>query len=269
MIHTLLVATVPLLLAGLGALVSDYSGYLAVFLEGALALGSFLVWVFSVWSNSLVIGFLVTMVVTGFVGWLLSRFIRWTGANPFVAALALNLGVIGLIETVSVLLYNTKGVLRDPGFPTVSTTSFIWIALLVLVLLYAVIYHTPLGLRLRASGRSPEVLLQRGIDPIRYRDGAWAVAAMLAALAGGIITVKVGAYAPGGTTGEGWIALVMVYLGFRRVWGVALASIIFTFIERLGIEAQGVFSVPSTMLLGLPSLLALCLYIVSQLLRKE
>jgi simple sugar transport system permease protein len=260
---------VPLLLAGLGALVSDYSGYLAVFLEGALALGSFLVWVLTVWSNSLLIGFLVTMITAGFIGWLLSRFIRWTGANPFVSALALNLGVVGSIETISVLLYHTKGVLRDTRFPDVSMYFFIWISLLVIVLAYAVIYHTPVGLRLRASGRRPEVLLQRGIDPVLYRDGAWAVAAMLAALAGGIMTVKVGAYAPGGTTGEGWIALVMVYLGFRRVWGVALASIIFTFIERLGIEAQGIFSIPSTILLGLPSLLALLLYILSQLLRKE
>ncbi|AEJ20754.1 ABC transporter permease subunit [Gracilinema caldarium] len=269
MIHALLVASMPLLLASLGALVSDFSGYLAVFLEGALALGSFLVWVFSVWSNSLSIGFLITMILTGFIGWLLSRFIRWTSANPFVSALALNLGVVGIIETVSVLLYHTKGVLRDPRFPRVDMYFFVWISFLIMILAYAVIYHTPIGLRLRASGRRPEVLLQRGIDPVRYRDGAWVVAAMLAALAGGIITVKVGAYTPGGTTGEGWIALVMVYLGFRRVWGVALAAIIFTFIERLGIEAQGMFSIPSTILLGLPSLLALLLYIISQLLRKE
>uniref|UniRef100_A0A7C3IRD8 ABC transporter permease n=1 Tax=Gracilinema caldarium TaxID=215591 RepID=A0A7C3IRD8_9SPIR len=269
MMHTLLIASVPLLLAGLGALVSDLSGYLAVFLEGAMALGAFLVWVFSVWSGSLLTGFLASLGIAGLVGWLLSRFIRWTGANPFVTALAVNLAALGITETVSVILYNTKGVLRDPRFPGVNGNLFVWLAFLLVLLAYGVIYHTPLGLRLRASGRSAEVLLQRGIDPVRYRDGAWAVAAMLAALAGGIVTVKVGAYAPGGTTGQGWIALVMVYLGFRRVWGVALAAIVFTFIERLGIEAQAFISIPSTILLGLPSLLALLLYILSQLLRKE
>lgn len=267
--QTLFVASVPLLIAGLGALISDLSGYLAVFLEGAMALGSFLVWVFTVWSGSLLLGFLVTLVVTGFIGWLLSRFVRWTGANPFVASLALNLGAIGFIETLSILLYKTKGVLRDSRFPNLSGMYFVWIALLLVIFAYGLIYHTPLGLRLRASGRSPEVLLQRGIDPVRYRDGAWAAAAMLAALAGGILSVKVGAYTPGGTTGQGWIALVMVYLGFRRVWGVALAALIFTFIERLSIEAQAFFTIPSTILLGLPSLLALFLYILSQLLRKD
>jgi simple sugar transport system permease protein len=92
---------------------------------------------------------------------------------------------------------------------------------------------------------------------------------MLAALAGGVLTVKIGAYAPGGTNGQGWIALVMVYLGFRNVGGVALAAVVFTLIERVGIEAQAVLAIPSTLLLGLPSLLALLLYILSQLLRKE
>lgn len=269
MIESILVSSVPLLIAALGALVSDLSGYLAVFLEGAMALGSFFLWVFSVWSGSLLIGFFATMVIAGLAGWFLSRFIRWTGANPFVAALALNLAAMGLTETISILLYNTKGVLRDPRFPMVNVTVFVWLALALLLFAYFVINHTLLGLRLRASGRSPEVLLQRGIDPVRYRDGAWAVAAMLAALAGGILTVKIGAYAPGGNTGRGWIALVIVYLGFRRVGGVALAAILFTFIERLGIEAQAVLEIPSTVLLGLPSLLALLLYILSQVLRKE
>lgn len=269
MMQTLLVSSVPLLLAALGALISDFSGYLAVFLEGAMALGSFLVWIFTVWSGSLVFGLLATMVLTGFSGWFLSRFIRWTGANPFITALALNLAATGITETVSILTYKTKGVLRDPRFPEISGIWFVTLALVLVVIIYFIIYHTTLGLRLRASGRGPEVLSQRGIDPVRYRDGAWAAAAMLAALAGALLTVKVGAYAPGGTAGQGWIALVMVYLGFRRVWGVALAALIFTFIERLGIEAQAVLSIPSTILLGLPSLLALLLYILSQVLRKD
>ncbi|MFZ5368093.1 MAG: ABC transporter permease subunit [Spirochaetota bacterium] len=269
MIYTLLTASVPLILAGLGAMISDFSGYLAVFLEGAMMLGAFFVWVFSIWSGSIFVGFIITLLITGLMGWLLSRFIRWTGANPFVAALALNIAALGITETISVLLYNTKGVLRSPRFPAINGIWFVVLAVALVFLAYWVIYHTPLGLRLRASGRSPEVLLQRGIDPVRYRDGAWAVAAMLAALAGGVLTVKIGAYAPGGTNGQGWIALVMVYLGFRNVGGVALAAVVFTLIERVGIEAQAVLAIPSTLLLGLPSLLALLLYILSQLLRKE
>ncbi|WP_304221993.1 ABC transporter permease [Gracilinema caldarium] len=269
MIQDLLVSSVPLVLASLGGLISDFSGYLAVFLEGTLSLGAFLVWLIGVQTGSLATGFIITIIITGLIGWLLSRFIALTGANPFIAALAVNVGSQGLTETLSVLFFNTKGVLRDPRFPSADGMLFFWIALILIGTASFIVYRTPFGLRLRASGRSPQVLLYRGIDPLRYRDIAWTLAAMLAAFAGGVLTIKIGAYAPGGTTGQGWIALVIVYLGFRRVWGVALAAIVFTFIQFLGIEAQAALAIPSTLLLGLPSLLALSLYILSQVLRKE
>jgi simple sugar transport system permease protein len=74
----------------------------------------------------------------------------------------------------------------------------------------------------------------------------------------------VGVYAPGGIAGRGWIALAAVYLGFRRVWGAALAALVFTLAERLGYGVQSFGALPATALLGLPSALALVLYTLSQ-----
>jgi simple sugar transport system permease protein len=92
---------------------------------------------------------------------------------------------------------------------------------------------------------------------------------LLAALAGAALTFRVGAYAPGGIAGRGWIALAVVYLGFRKVWGVVFAAIIFSFAERLGYGVQGFGALPGTALLGLPSALALLFYFFSRLFRKR
>jgi simple sugar transport system permease protein len=119
-------------------------------------------------------------------------------------------------------------------------------------------------LRLRASGLSPEAAAERGIRPERYRELAWAAASFLAALAGAALTFRVGVYAPGSIAGRGWIALAAVYLGFRRVWGVALAALVFTLAERLGYGVQRFGALPPTALLGLPSALALIFYTISQ-----
>jgi simple sugar transport system permease protein len=102
-----------------------------------------------------------------------------------------------------------------------------------------------------------------------YREGAWALAAFLASLAGAALTFRVGAYAPGGIAGRGWIALAAVYLGGRKVWGVVLAAIVFSFAERLGYSVQSFGALPATALLGLPSALALGFYFLSQLRRKR
>jgi simple sugar transport system permease protein len=79
----------------------------------------------------------------------------------------------------------------------------------------------------------------------------------------------VGAYAPGGIAGRGWIALAAVYLGFRKVWGVVFAALVFSLAERLGYGFQSFGSLPATALLGLPSAAALLLYFVSIVIERR
>jgi simple sugar transport system permease protein len=129
--------------------------------------------------------------------------------------------------------------------------------------------RTRLGLRLRSSGRSAAAARERGLRPERYREFSWAAAAFLAALAGAALTFRVGVYAPGGVAGRGWICLAAVYLGFRRVWGVAAAALIFALTERIGLGLQIFGALPATALLGLPSALALTLYTVSVSIRRR
>jgi simple sugar transport system permease protein len=73
----------------------------------------------------------------------------------------------------------------------------------------------------------------------------------------------VGAYTPGGVAGRGWIALAAIYLGFRTVWGTAIAAMVFALAEYIGFGLQSFGAVPATVLLGLPSGLALLLYTLS------
>ena len=275
----LLNAAAPLALAGLGALLTELSGVLGIFIEGFMTLGAFFSWIIAVKTDSIFWGVLLSALPSALAGFGLSRFTRWSGANPFIAALALNLAASGITETLSTLWFGTKGVLRNPGLAAPVPVKllpflgpqppFVWAALGFTVLAGLLIGRTRLGLRLRASGLSPEAALERGIRPDLYRDGAWAAAAFLAALAGAALTFRVGAYTPGGVAGRGWIALAAVYLGFRRVWGTALAALAFSLAERAGLGIQGLGALPPTALLGLPSALALALYSLSCVVKKK
>ena len=278
----------PLILAALGAFLSELSGALGIFIEGFMISGAFFSWVFSGWIGSVFWGTLLSALAAGFAGWALARFVRQSGANPFIAGLALNLAASGLTLSLSAAWFGTKGVLHDPSIaipapviiPFIKNipllgeivsghSPFTYIAFTCAALTAIGLKKTVPGLRLRASGLSPNAAVERGIRPGVYREGAWALAAFFAALAGAALTFRVGAYAPGGIAGRGWIALAAVYLGFRKAWGVVLAAIIFSLAERLGYSAQSFGALPATALLGLPPALALAFYFFSLLIRKQ
>jgi simple sugar transport system permease protein len=271
----------PLLLAALGGLISDLSGALGVFIEGFMTLGSFFSWIIAVRTGSVFLGTFAAAAGAAGAGWLLARFVHKTGANPFIAGLAANLAATGICDMLSVFWFNTKGVLRNPslhipgavpmleslfGKEIPGQSPFVYLSWLCALVTAFVIRHTQAGLSLRAAGRSAEAARDLGIDPQKYRERAWAAAAFLASLAGAALTFRVGAYTPGGVAGRGWIALAAVYLGFRTPWGTAAAVMVFAFAERAGIAAQALGH--ATLLLGVPSGLALVLYAVSQGLGK-
>lgn len=269
MIETLLTMAAPLILAGLGGLLTELSGALGIFLEGFMTLGSFFAWTATKATGSVFLGCLIATLPSAAVGWGLCRFARAVGANLFIVALALNLASVGVVDALSATWYGTKGVLSDPTVPGASPLAFVLLSLAATVAVAVFVSRTRQGLRLRAAGRDPEALRERGVDPDAYRAGAWAAAAALSSLAGAALTFRVGAYAPGGVAGRGWIALVVVYLGFRNAWGVAAAALAFAVAEFLAAVAQGTGTVPSTLLLGLPSALAFLLFVLSTILRNR
>jgi simple sugar transport system permease protein len=282
MINGLWSAAAPILLASLGALLTDLGGILGVFIEGFMVSGSFFAWIIAGWTGSVFLGALISSAAAGLAGCLLSRFVHKTRANPFIAALALNLAAAGITESLSAIWFGTRGVLRNPGLhipgpvsiplvekiPLLGLVSgqlpFVYVSWICTVVLALVINKTHVGLRLRAAGLSPEAASDQGIRPDRCREYSWGAAAFLAALAGAALTFRVGSYSPGGVAGRGWIALAAVYLGFRTVWGTAAAALLFALAERIGFIAQGFNAVPATVMLGVPSALALVLFSVSQ-----
>jgi general nucleoside transport system permease protein len=293
MIEGLLNSTAPLMMASLGALLSDLSGALAVFIEGFMVIGSFFSWIFTGWTGSAFFGTLLSAALAALAGWALARFVRVSGANPFIAGLALNLAASGITTSLSAVWFGTKGVLQNlaikipqpvripliDSIPVIGKnisghSPFTYTAWACALILAIGLKKTVAGFRLKAVGLSYKAAEERGIHSGLYREGAWALAAFLAALAGAALTFRAGSYAPGGIAGRGWIALAAVYLGFRNVWGVVLASLVFTLAERLGFSLQNfghlsVSSLSATALLGLPFALALLLYFFSLVIRKR
>jgi len=265
----LLTTAAPLILASTGALLTELCGVLGIFMEGFMNTGAFFSWIIAGYTGSVFLGTLISAAAAGFAGWGLARIVRKSGANPFIAGLAVNIAAGGIINVLSVLHFGTKGVLRNPDLKIPSHMVSVYLSLGIVIVAALFIKKTPWGIRLCATGLSPEAAKERGLRPGLYWEWAWAAAAFLAALAGAVLCFRVGAYTPGGVAGRGWISLAAVYLGFRSAGGVFVASLVFALAERLSHNLQGLGQLPAMALLGLPNALALLLYVVSQWIRKK
>lgn len=89
--------------------------------------------------------------------------------------------------------------------------SLIYVAYLLAVVVWFVLYKTRLGLHLRAVGEDPATADSMGISVDGYRFAAIVVGGMLMAFSGAVLSLSViGAWTEGLTGGRGWIALGLV-----------------------------------------------------------
>ena len=265
----LFISAAPLAIASTGALFSELAGVLGIFVEGFMNAGAFFAWIITGRTGSIFWGTAITACAAGFSGWCLARFVRKTGANPFIVGLTVNIAAAGINDTLSIMWFGTKGVLRSPDLLMPSHVPAVYVSWFVVICAALVIKHTHWGLKLRASGLSPEAARERGIRPGLYWEAAWAVSACLAAIAGAFLCFRVGSYTPGGIAGRGWISIAAVYLGFRNALGVYIAAVVFALAETAGRNIQNMTGISATALLGLPNALALLLYVISQGIRKK
>jgi simple sugar transport system permease protein len=296
----ILIAAAPLLLAAMGALFTEYAGVLAVFLEGIINLAAFLCFSLTVFTGNTAAGIVSAAAICAALILAVSVFTAKTGANPFLTGLAVNLFSGGIIPVLSSLWFGTRGVISPElllaGFggqslgqdaaglsvpelfaggtalSRIAVTAAVWIGA---ALLIPLLKYSRWGLRFRISGSDPEVLSARGISPERYRILSWLLAALCAAAAGCILTMRLRAFVPNVSSGQGWMALAAVYLGRRRPAGVMGAALVFTaaqygvtLLQGLsaggGEAAQAVYTGGATLLLALPYLVALLWFVFSR-----
>ena len=78
----------PLLLAATGALFSEYTGCLALFMDGLITFSGFMTYAFTVLTGSLFAGIILSAIISSLVCLLFAFIIEKFRANYFVAAIA-------------------------------------------------------------------------------------------------------------------------------------------------------------------------------------
>jgi ABC-type uncharacterized transport system permease subunit len=272
-----LIATTPIMLAGLGGLWSERAGVVNIGLEGMMILGTYGAGYFGyhygAWAG--VLG----AVLMGMLGGLLHAIATVIfGVDHIISGVAINIIALGAVQY---LASNTfvglpgGGSTQSPKIPDVPTitidslsdklgdieqndtffvsqvasllralctnlSSLVLISLALLVLTWYVLWRTSFGLRLRSCGESPVAAESLGVHVLRYKFVAVLVSGGLAGLGGGVLAMVASSnYRDGQTGGRGYIGLAAMIFGNWRPGGLLIGSGLFGYTETLGLRQGG------------------------------
>jgi simple sugar transport system permease protein len=229
----LLVATIriaaPLLLAGLGETVAERAGVVNIGLEGTMLMGAFAAFIVAYATQSDVLGVGGGMVAGAAVTMLLGYICILRAANQVITGLVINIFALG----ITTFLYRAVFTLNLPTVPSMPAapvpllsalpfagpivfqqTALVYLAFLAVPLAAFVIYHTHLGLCLRAAGEHPAALDAAGVSVYKVRFIALLLCGVMAGIAGAALSIgQLSRYTDNLVAGRGYIALALVLLG--------------------------------------------------------
>ena len=265
----------PLLLASLGGLFTSRSGIISLALEGIMIMGAFTGFAGGYLTGSLTVGILSAMaggvsmaLILGF----LSINIR---ANQVVAGVGINIFALGLTSYLFKVYFSGQGLKRAPTFnripipilsdiPLIGSALFnqnllVYLAFTLVPIVWYMLYRTPMGLILRATGEHPKAVDTLGGNAIKVRYLSVIALGCLAGIGGACLTIgQTGTFAQNITSGKGYIALAVLLFGRFTPLGLLGAALIFGFSEGLQLRLQTAgATIPHQFLTMLPYVLTM------------
>lgn len=286
LVNITLVFSTALIFTALGGLFSERSGVVNIGLEGLMVSGAFT----SAVITDLAIkgGFgggspwvgLVAALLFGMIFSLLHAVATITfKADQTIVGVVINILASGLALYLTKSLYEGSGqtpTLTEPFhkwvIPVLSDIPFLgdaiftaypttYIAIILCVVGFYVLFRTPFGLRLRSVGEHPSSADTVGISVTKYRYIGVLISGALAGLGGATITLTTTSnFAHNTVSGQGFIAIAAVIFGRWNPLGVMGAAIFFGFAQALRTWMQlfeWAAKIPSEIFYMLPYILTL------------
>ncbi|MBF0360074.1 MAG: ABC transporter permease [Oligoflexia bacterium] len=253
----IVLASTSLLLATLGAIISEKSGVTNLSIDGTMLMGALTAFVITKISGNPYLGILLAILSCGLISFIHALLTTFFLSNQIVTGLALNFFSIGLANFFG---KNYVGEVSEK-LPAIfaGLDILVLIAFILAVLTYIIFYNTKIGLNLLAVGEDPRVADNQGVNPFKYRFWAQIIGGMIVGLGGAHLSL---AYTPGWvdgmTAGRGWIAIALVIFSFWNPLRAILGTLLFGGVSFLQFHFQTMgTNIPAAFLNMLPYLITI------------
>ena len=267
----------PLIFATMGELICERAGVLNLGIEGIMVAGAFAGW-FTVYSGGDLWAGVVVAALTGAAFGLLhstltvplglSQHVVGIGVTLLATSLTYFTYRLALPEVTSppkIEPFQTLPIPLLSDIPLVgpalfAQTPLTYLAYMTVAVVAWVLYRTPLGLAVRASGENPSAVEAQGISVTGIRMGAVMVGSALMAVGGAFLTMSAfNSFFFEMVNGRGWICIALVVFGSWRPGKALVGAILFAAFDAYQVRLQQVTGgvVPYQLFLMLPYLLSI------------
>ncbi len=237
-LSTIMMLVAPILIIATGGMICERSGVTNVGLDGLMSIGACTAAIVhqlleksGMGSSSLVIALIAASIISMLFSSLHAVASVDLKADQTISGTGINLLATGVTIFACQRIYGTDRSLDFKVGMTKDALGFyptLYIAIVVVILAWFVLYKTPFGMHLRACGEHPSAADSVGINVRRTRYIGVLTSGLLGGLAGGcaVLTQTI-QYTSTFTNGRGFIALAAVAFGRWTPLGVTGASILF------------------------------------------
>lgn len=244
----------PLVFAALGGMFSERSGVVNIGLEGMMLISAFAGVAGAFLSGNAWVGLLFAVGAGLLFGLVHAVMCVTFEADQIISGTAINLLALGGTGFLMVIIFNQGGTSPDvekfspvaipllSEIPVIGQAVFnqsvlVYLMYLLVPVTYVVLFRTPFGLRLRATGEIPEAVDTAGVSVARMRYFGVALSGMLAALGGVYLSMGIlSSFSENMTGGRGFIALAALIFGRWHPIGAAGAALLFGLAQALTIR---------------------------------
>ena len=249
MIPSILMIVSPILITAVGGMICEKSGVVNIALEGLMGVGAFAAAATHVLLEATGLGMpsiWISLGIGALIGAAFSAIHALASINlnadQTISGTGINLLADGVTIFAAQIPFSADRTREfKMGMQTDSLGIYptAYIALVVVVAAWFILYKLPFGMHLRACGEHPHAADSVGINVKKIRYIAVLASGLLAGLAGGcIVLTQTIQYTSNTINGRGFIALAAVSFGRWRPIGVTFAAFLFGTAQAFAIIAN-------------------------------
>ncbi len=271
LVASIMVSATPILLAAIGEMVVERAGVLNLGVEGMMITGAVVGFAVAINTGNPALGFAAAALASAVLSLSFGVLTQLLLSNQVATGLGLTLVGLGLSSLIGKPYEGMKSPTLpklDMGFlsdmPVVGRMLFshdlmVYLSLALVIVVWAVLKYTRIGLILRAVGENHDAAHALGYKVVRIRMMAIFFGGACAGLGGAYLSlVRVPQWTEGMTAGAGWIALAIVVFASWRAGRVAIGAYLFggVTVLQLNLQAAGA-AVPVALLSASPYLMTI------------
>lgn len=271
LLGTTLMYSSPLIYTALGGVISENSGVVNIGLEGMMTMGAFAGATVGYFTHNPWLGFLAGGLAGGLLALLHALASVTFAADQVVSGIAINFLGPGAALFLARIFFDgatqTKAIPLDFKIPrplngVFTRNSFldmvfnqyatVYLAFVLVVLVWFILYKTKIGLRIRSVGEYPKAADTLGINVFKMRYLAVFLSGVFAGFGGAAMSMSVvSSFRPTLISGHGYIALAAMIFGKWKPQGAMWGCLLFGATQGLVVFLGGRAVEISTYLLSL------------------